>query len=874
MRKWISFTFLIISSQAFSQMPFFQAYLLPVKNETIEIKALHQDRMGFIWIGTDKGLFKYDGFDYARYTTKDSLLDNKVTAITQDSIGRIWLGHSTGQIAYLEGDKIKQFVPLEGTATKEISDIYFDKKGVMWFSTLDDGLYYFLDNRLYRLDETDGMPDVYVYDIEECGNGKIWAGTDKGIAIVKLNNNKAEIEVLNQKDGLPDNIIKKIIFGNNNLIWLATEDGGIIRYVPSIKKFQQQIENWNFGSIRDLVIKQDQLWISTSEQGLIVIEESEMPEVQEFPGTGGVGKLLVDNEGSIWSGKNSGLLRTPGTNIQFIENFQHGMKQNIVALTVDHEKNIWFSNGEELFVMSKTKTGFTTKQLKRLEFQNSPIISLHTDSIGNVWVGSFGKGAWQFNSKGNIIHYFNQELRNGNILSICSKGKDVWFATLEGATRVRLDGATYSIKNIGSKKGLSSDYIYQVFVDSKKRIWLGTDGKDIDMLDDSGIHHFSLGDLPRVVYGFAEDGQQNIWANVQSEGLYKLDQGKFLPYRKSKNIILSALAGTANGDIAVLHEAGLEIISAREDRQQLYSDEIGLNKVGNLNAISKDQAGNIYLGTNNGIVVYRESIKDELSSPSPFIQQLKAGKHVFTNNINTSVDYESNDISIDFMGFWFQNPKALTYQYRLDNYDGDWITSRDLQTTYSRLPPGAYTFRLRTSASDGFANEKEAVWRFEIRPPFWRTFWFYGFAAIAFVLGIYLFVKQRERKLQRERSILKIKVEERTLELKTKNEEVRAQSEELQAQSSEIQRINGHLEELVLQRTAELERKNKALEEYAFINAHKLRSPVASILGLVSIMSKLPQTPETRECTDHLERSAKALDEIVGSITDAIEKAD
>src|SRR5690606_16260640 len=108
-----------------------------------------------------------------------------------------------------------------------------------------------------------------------------------------------------------------------------------------------------------------------------------------------------------------------------------------------------------------------------------------------------------------------------------------------------------------------------------------------------------------------------------------------------------------------------------------------------------------------------------------------------------------------------------------------------------------------------------------------------------------------------------------------KNEEIQAQNEEIMAQAEEIQGINENLEMLVKQRTAELEKKNKALEEYAFINAHKLRSPVASILGLVNLLAKAEHNEEEAKIVrEHLQESADKLDEVVRSITKAIERAD
>lgn len=103
---------------------------------------------------------------------------------------------------------------------------------------------------------------------------------------------------------------------------------------------------------------------------------------------------------------------------------------------------------------------------------------------------------------------------------------------------------------------------------------------------------------------------------------------------------------------------------------------------------------------------------------------------------------------------------------------------------------------------------------------------------------------------------------------------LRASNDEIKAQAAEIKRINENLEAIVHERTAALERKNKALEEYAFINAHKLRSPVASILGLVNLLTKLDLGKDAKSINDHLKDSAEKLDEIVGDITKAIERGD
>jgi signal transduction histidine kinase len=145
---------------------------------------------------------------------------------------------------------------------------------------------------------------------------------------------------------------------------------------------------------------------------------------------------------------------------------------------------------------------------------------------------------------------------------------------------------------------------------------------------------------------------------------------------------------------------------------------------------------------------------------------------------------------------------------------------------------------------------------------------------VLFVLAGYSFVKYRERKLKQDKLELEAKVEERTMEIQMKTEEIMAQNEEITAQAEEIKGINENLELIVNQRTLELEKKNKALEEYAFINAHKLRSPLASILGLINLFRKTKLDEEAIIINEHLQQRADELDEVIRSITRAIERGE
>ena len=825
---------LLSSLFVFAQAPYFQYYSLLRKNEPVQVNVIVQGKSGYIWIGTNKGLFRMDGLSIKHYTSADKLPDDNVTAIVQDSMGRIWTGHKNGRIAILEHDSIRNFNPQEGLSGNEISDLFIDSRGILWFSTLGDGLYFFRNDRLYRLDENEKLPDLFVYCVAEDKSGKIVAGTDAGVAMCTLTDNKTHIDVLNYENGLPDNIVKKIIIENDGMMWMGTEDKGIISYNPATKKYNSLFTNWSHGVISDFITSGSQVWISSSQDGLIVFDrntgETKIYGEQAGQGLTSVKSLLADREGNIWTGTKSGVLRTPGNNFEFINDFSSVKDQNILALTVDHQNCIWFSNSEGLFKRGVDDKGnsFIEKQLVSTAYKNKSIISLYTDTEGFIWAGMYGEGVLRIHPLTGKTTQLFKELRDGNVLNISGRNNEVWLATLGGGTQVKISGSKLDIKNYSRAEGLSSDYIYQVFVDSRHRVWFATDGKGVDMLDDSGFHHYETGLGSKVVYGFAEDALHQVWVNVQDNGLYKFDGSKFEAMQsvnslRSKNI--SGLISDNAGHLFAIHDLGIDVYDAGKNRIWYFGEESGIRgNIPNLNAVTKNY-GRIYFGTDQGIIMFSGTLKNLQKNPAPYIDGFK----VLNTNINDfpseALKHNQNDITIDYLGFWYQNPEAIRFQYKLENYDKDWIASTNRSVTYSSLPPGKYIFRLRASDQSTFTNSAEAAYRFEILPPFWQTISFYVLVFVTVVLTGYVIIKLRIKKLKHANRILEEK-------------------------NTELKKINGEL------------------DKFVYSVSHDLRAPLSSMLGIVKISKEDATDPLLVNHLGMLEGSINKLDGFIQDILD------
>jgi signal transduction histidine kinase len=287
----------------------------------------------------------------------------------------------------------------------------------------------------------------------------------------------------------------------------------------------------------------------------------------------------------------------------------------------------------------------------------------------------------------------------------------------------------------------------------------------------------------------------------------------------------------------------------------------------NLNAVARDAGGRFYFGTSNGIVVYSTRINKYPQKPVAKIEYISNSNKMVRLDGPLNFAYNQNDLVLNYTAFWYQNPGELSFSHKLENFDDEWIITRDRYATYSNLPPGEYTFKLMVSSNSDFQFQNEVTLGFVINPPFWKRIWFYALTAAVAIYASYLFIRYREQSLVKENQLLEKKVKERFAEILKKNEEIMAQAEEIKS-------INDNLEKMVRERTEQLELKNKALEEAAFFNSHKLRAPVASLLGLTSLIKRLKLANEDRNYLLHLETSCQKLDDVIKSITSTIDEAD
>jgi ligand-binding sensor domain-containing protein/serine phosphatase RsbU (regulator of sigma subunit) len=805
-RIFLLLVFIFLHNGIQAQSPKFESYKILKNKKNVEVNTIFQDDKGFIWLGTNYGLVKYDGVDFQLFTTKDSLSDNTVSTINEDGKGNLWIGHKSGKISIYKAKTITKFNPEEGLSKQEVSSFFIDKNNILWFSTYGEGVYYYSGKnrkRLYNISTDNGLIDNYVYDIAQDNDSILYFATDKGISV--YNSKKKEfIENITSSDGLPDNIVKHLIINNNDL-WISMEDGGICKYSLSDKTFSL-INNWEFGSVNSFIcITDKELWVSTKRKGVVKINYDENNAIwytvynkkNGLPDTR-TNTVFKDRENNIWIGSRNGLSLRKNNNIEFLNEKDGFTIKDIFSFVIDDLGNYWIASQQGLYIVSKGKMGEINQKLLFYDPENPySFISLYKDQIGNIWAGTYGYGVFKINPITlEIINYNSQNgLSNDNIIHISGNQENIWLSTLGGGVTKYCTNNTEEFVTYTTNNGLTSNYVYSTFTDSKNRTWIATDGGGVVYFKDESIHSFSnpkLDSIKKTVYSVIEDCNGDIWYNCSNHGLYRYNGTSFTNYNEEnglKSNFIQGLTIDLMGNPVIISNEGIDIFNTKDSTFEYHSEADGVAyHEPNLNSVYTDSHSNIWIGTATGMIKLNFDLNDTIEIlPKLFITEVS----IFSSPIdinNTKFKHSEKHFTFNYIALWYKSSENLTYRYKLEGYDIGWNAATNLRmVTYSNLPPGDYNFTVQVNYSGGkWISSPESEYSFRIKKPFWKTIWFISAFVILIIISIYVFIKARIRNLEHAKDVLEEEVKKRTAEIQHQKDEIESQRDEIEAQRNYV----------------------------------------------------------------------------------------
>lgn len=798
----------------------------PASISNNSIWALFTDHDGVMWVGTYGGLNRYqqetDSFIHYQHDPSDqqSLSHNDVRAIYEDLDGLLWVGTHGGGVNVFDS-KQAQFTRYKhdpdnpaSLSHDTVHTIYVDRKGQVWVGT-DAGLNRFDRERQqflrYVLEEkkSNQLGDYEVIkSIYEDSRGMLWIGTyGKGVFVWDEEKQRFISYRYNaqNKNSLVDDRVMTLLEDDSGRIWIGTDGGGLDIYDPKSNKYGHYIPHvddpYSVSSNRIYSLYKGQggvLWLGTYLNGVGHYDKYSLGfntfrnkgfgEIEEIVHTR---NFLEDRQGYLWLGTEGGGLIRQNRKTGEAKLFRHDEKDfrslasnRILKIYQDKEGAIWVgASGGWLHQYHPEKENFTRHQLEPKTGEGFPhgnVRGIYEDSQGIFWIGSDTGGMHRFDrDKKSFVHYHNHSddidsLSSNRVFNIAEDHTGaLWIATFGGGLNRydrEKDSFTHYRNDPGNSNSIGFNHILSVFEDSKNRLWITTDGGGFDRYDKGSgkfIHYTKeQGLISTTLYGILEDNRGYLWMS-HNKGISRFDpeSGRFWNYDVDDGIQGNEFYGGAyyKGRSGLFYFGGLDGYSVFDP------DEINDNPYSPAVLIDGFQLFN---------------------RPVP-VGEMEDGRRLLEKTIDATktltLSYRDYVLSFEFVGLNYINAEKNQYAYRMEGLENDWnyVGNRRF-ATYTTLPPGAYVFHVKAANNSGVWNEEGAALNIIITPPFWRTWWFQGGAILILLVMIAVVYRVRVRAIKERNLTLQGLVEERTTELRAKNEELEVQKDSLQKALQEL----------------------------------------------------------------------------------------
>jgi ligand-binding sensor domain-containing protein/uncharacterized membrane-anchored protein YhcB (DUF1043 family) len=747
---------LLWSVNTFAQQYHFTQY--EISNELLRKNptCLLRNQNNALYIGTKEGLMNFDGLNLALYLRKDNAKQH-VTALYHDG-SMLWVGYDDGAIYQLADFQLHPWKIKEGWPKSKITGIIRNKKGQYWISTYGEGIYIYADDVLYNVDTDDGLESKDIYSITSDKYGNIYAATDGGIFQCQFVNGKKIIRKLTVNPALDSDILQKLSYDHLRHVLYATSYENGIWQIDLQQKTAGKIQGIT-GNLKAFTQNHSKLicYSQDTKKATLFLHHNQTTEKMTAEGIDGdidIIDLFLDEENRLWVlCQNNGLLSADASFITYIS----GMNQTQAILQV--KDKIYIGNDKGLYETDKSGNS-------KLLLKDKNILSLfHSPYTDEIWIGTFGDGLYIIDrEKGSQKHLRETNgLINDNIFSIISHKNDIWISTLAGIQQISQYGEF--IKAWDKKTGLPSDYNYVLFSDSKQKLWVGSDGKGLVCFDDQ--HQFRILGEAETVISIAEDAKGRIWLCNLDKGLAYVENDKIIHFDEENGLTelhISGISSDAKGNILAYHHTGIDMIDATTLSVKCVGNHIGIRKWDqNINAFYKKKNHEHLLTHKDRWIVF-DTKNHEIAQPTLVLKSVLCGQqYVLTDKANT-FDHHQNDFQIEYIGIWMNDPKSVSYRYKMLPLDAEWRYTKDLKLIYPNLSPGTYKFYLQSSANLHFPNETTELVTFKIRAAFWQTWWFYTILGLVGLGAIFWWT---EAKNKRAKMIQEMQTEQVKSQLET-----------------------------------------------------------------------------------------------------------
>jgi len=728
-----------------------------------EVTDIGQDKAGYLWFTTRRGLNRYDGIEFDHYTIADGLRTNDLTALTIDSDNTVWVGDARGGMAVIRAARIANVIEPVNEANTPITDIVVTGNRVFALAQGAGILELLKDGTGYRLialgGESIGVKSMSLH------NGEIWIVASLGLYrftpgptfdLLHVSNSIGLVHTTpggpvwvadsrNQIGILKDGSLEvraiidttaelvSLVTSNDGGVWIATRDElfnfdgsqtGAVQVGSSITRYEDSNEITSL-----FVDSENTLWIA-SESRLVRFlgERFRHYELKTEADSETVWSIVEDNRGRIWFGTQSKLLMRQDNETLVVIGEEQGIPHGAVRdIVLGHSGDLWVGvRGQGLFrVETSTLQGELISGTEGLE-----ILDISIDIDGAVWFSTSASGVLRYSPDEDILAVFQPPIATSIYTLDIAQDNSVWYAA-DDFGLVHLipdDGGSYVQEVFESADALTIRLFNHLRVIGDDELWVTT--------EEGGLYRFEAGEFSRF-------GSVSAWAD---QTVYLVEQ-------------------LANGSVVVGGEQGLYQFLPGSESVVHYSQLSGfLGVETNVHATFFDSHQYLWIGTVSGATRMDTTLAmPELKGPTPQIISMDTIRDRIPVVENAEIDPRQRGVHVEFSAVSLLDSRGIQYSYKLIGLTEDWVPATSSQSVnFSQLPPGSFQLLVRAKYPGGEWGQAIARRHFNIQPFFWQTNWF---ASVVVIFALLLFgVTNRyfTQSIARQNEKLRKQVSERT----------------------------------------------------------------------------------------------------------------